>query len=267
MANSFINNDEHILAIDLGGSYTKIALMRDEQILEQKVFPTPQIPEDFIKLIKLEIFEFNKNIKLVSVAAAGIWDEKMILRQSFNLTKFIGYEIWSKIEQDTKTKVILNTDLEMAVLGEAVYGYNDQLENLLYINFGTGYSAGLYKDGKVFSTSYSPCLRLDMMIQPQRAYLKNSKEDGLQEIEYESDDLITSNIINLAVMFSPQVIALGGGKVKEKWSERFKPCINNAMNYLNQNLNYQIKIEAAKLDYPSLWGAYQIAQEKQKTLN
>lgn len=233
---------ENVLSIDLGGTYTRLALF-DDNVLQQFVkYETPKTPQEFIAKLSEEI-QKNKweTISRIGVAAAGFWDQNQILRQSINLPEYIGYPIWQEISELTQAKLSLGTDVELAAMGEAIYGLKNQFTNVLYINMGTGFSAGLYKDGAVFSTAYSPALRLTFTT------TVNSLKDTL---------------VNLACLFSPQIIAIGGSRAILNWSTEVQPAVNQAMEYLSKVIVYPLIIQASVLEYPSLWGAYELAKSR-----
>lgn len=246
-----------IAAIDLGGTSTRIAIFDNlAEIHSIQIINTPENPKD----LEDELFEkihTDPSIEKVSIGAAGFWDNKCILRQSINLPDYIGYPIWSNLSKRLEMPIYLKSDVELAALGEAIYGQANLYNNLLYINIGTGFSAALYKDGKIFSTDYSPTLRLDFLIQPTQV-IHNGKL--VQDIEFQASDLLSSTVVNLALILSPQKILIGGGKTKEKWDELIKPALDNSLKYLKQVLVYDISIEKAKLDLPTLYGAFELAR-------
>ncbi len=229
----------NILAIDLGGTYTRLALFENNKLKQLIKYETPKTPTEFIKKFSEESKNFNlQNITSIGVGAAGYWDEAKILRQSINLPQYIGYPLWQELAELTQLPISLRTDVELAVMGEAIYGLKNQFTNVLYINMGTGFSAGLYKDGEIFRTEYSPALRLSFTT------TANSLKDTL---------------INLACLFSPEIIVIGGSKALQNWTGEVEPAINEAMNYLRKTLVYDIKIQKSILEYPTLWGAYHLS--------
>lgn len=247
-----------VAAIDLGGTNTRIAIFNHEaKILDQEVFNTPKEPEILVEKIYSELKD-NTEISAISVAAPGFWDKDCILQQSINLKSYIGYPIWSKLAEKLKLPIYLKTDVELACLGEAIYGHNNQYSNLLYLNIGTGFSGALYKDDKLFSTNYSPTIRLDFLIQPTQAKYQGNLVSNL---EFVPSDLLSSTIINLALILSPQIIILGGGKVEAQWNELLEPAIKNSLAYLKKVLVYPIKIEKSRLEFPALYGGYNIVQK------
>lgn len=246
-----------ITAIDLGGTNTRLAIFNNEaKILDHEVFDTPKEPEVLVEKIYSEL-KYNTEISAITVAAPGFWDKDCILQQSINLKPYIGYPIWSQLAEKLKLPIYLKTDVELACLGEAIYGRNNQYSNLLYLNLGTGFSGAMYKDSKLFSTDYSPTIRLDFLIQPTQAKCEGK---FVSNLEFAPSDLLSSTIINLALILSPQIIVLGGGKVEAKWKELIKPAIENSLIYLQEVMVYPIKIEKSKLEFPALYGAYNIVQ-------
>ncbi len=237
-----ITNKQNILSIDLGGTYTRLGYFQNNELTELIKYQTPKTPEQFIEEFEKQFKNFDNELTSIGVGAAGFWDREQLLKQSINLPQYIDYPLWDKISKLSKTKVYLATDVELAVWGEAVYGLNNQYTNVLYINMGTGFSAGLYKDGKVFSTDYSPALRLSFTT------TASSLKDTL---------------INLACLFSPQVICLGGSNALANWDTEIVSTIKEAQDYLSKVLVYPLKIQAAKLEYPTLWGALELAKARE----
>ena len=249
---------DRIAAIDLGGTNTRIAIFDSlAEVHSLEIFNTPEKPQDLLNLLYEKVSK-DPSINAISVGAAGFWDDQCILRQSINLPEYIGFPIWEDLSNKLQMPVYLKSDVELAALGETVYGQGNLVSNLLYINLGTGFAAGLCKDGQIFSTKYSPTLRLDFLIHPTQA-LHNGKL--LQDIEFQASDLLSSTVANLALILSPQKIVIGGGKVKDKWESLIKPAMDNSLNYLKQVLVYDISIEKAKLELPTLYGAYEIARK------
>ncbi len=237
---------KNILTIDLGGTYTRLGLFQDKKLTQVVKYETPKTPTEFITKFTEKIKKLNlENISCIGVGAAGFWDKAQVLRQSINLPQYIAYPLWAEISELTQREIQLATDVELATMGEAIYGLKNQFTNVLYINMGTGFSAGLYKDGQIFTTDYSPTLRL--------SFTTTTKS-------------LKDTIINLACLFSPQIIVIGGSKAIQNWDTEVAPAINKAMDYLSGALVYPLKIQAATLEYPTLWGAYELARAKQSDL-
>ena len=253
------------VAIDLGATTTKFAHFVDGEILKFIEFDTPRNPDDFISraLEELAKFEVREEVYAIGVGAAGFWDKDCVLRQSLHLPEYLDYPLWNNLSSKVNTPVYLKSDVELAALGESVAGHNAKYDSLLYINIGTGFSGGLYKDDEIFTTNYSPTIRLDYMVQPES--IKERSElagDSEEEKNAVSTSLLSTTLINLSCILSPQVITIGGGKVtRDRWNKVIKPATEQASLYLDKNLTYQIEIKRAKLKYPTVYGAYELVKK------
>ncbi len=259
---------EIIVAVDLGGTKTAIACFADSQMLGTSSFSTPQLAKDFEILLESELrvlltrLELNlEDIVSIGVGAAGYWDSSCILKQSINLPKYVGQPIWTNISATLDKPVFLKTDVELAALGEAIYGQENHYSSVLYLNLGTGIGAALFKDGEIYSTDYSPALRLEYMVQPDfSATALSSRANNDTNKRQETIAALSTTLVNLACILVPQLIVLGGGKTKtENWDLVVRPAIDKASEYLEQHMVYPIKISKAKLENPTLYGGYLLA--------
>lgn len=244
------------ISIDLGGTKTAIALFSDNQMQDLIILETPKQPEEFLVMVidKLEDLDLN-SVAAIGVGAAGFWDKECVLRQSINLPRYIDFPLWDQLSRALNLPIFLKTDVELAVLGEAIFGLNNQYSNVLYLNLGTGFGGALYKDGGIFSTEYSPTLRLDFMVHAQLEDKTETISDNLQSIS-----VFASTLINLACILSPQIISIGGGKAQSHWDTVIEPALRNARPYLEKVLTYPITIQQSQLQYPTLFGAYELAR-------
>lgn len=249
---------KYILAIDLGGTNLRLAWFNNGVLEDLEIYPTPENHRELIQII----LDKSRNPIAIGLAAPGFWDKTLILRQSINLPNYINQVIWPLISTKLNIPVFLASDTELAAWGLAVHEYRLKFSNLLYINFGTGFGAGLYKDGKTFATSYSPTLRLDFLVHPERAFVKGTQ--NLVDIEYDSANLLSSTLINLCFVLSPQIIVFGGGKVNQTWDTHIAPAIHQAKPYLDEHLVYSIEFAKQKLEHPALYGAYELVLNSYK---
>lgn len=234
------------LLIDLGGTSCKLALVNDFDNLID--IPSPAKPQDLIKEVINKIKD--QKIETIKVTAAGHWNKEQILEQSHNLPNYIGYPIWQELAKHYSAKVELYNDMHLAAYGELVIGQQNQFDNLLYLNLGTGIGASFYDRGKIFSQKYSPCLRLDLRANPRGIFYSKSTDKTIEA----SIDQLSADLIDLALFFSPQIITIGGGKAEHCWQKIIEPAIKKAQEYLEQVLSYQITMTNSKLKYPALEG-------------
>lgn len=239
-----MSSDRNLLAIDLGGSKTEYAFINAEKVVcHTGKFETPASPEDFLNKLRSLVVNNNEEITIKKIVAAvpGVWDEAMTLKQSLNLPNYIDYPIWQPLNQEFNLEIDLHSDVELAALGEAIYGAGKGYNSMLYLNLGTGFSGALYKDGSLFKTDYSPTLRLDFL------KYSDSKIDFWEKLSL--------NLINLSLLFSPELIVLGGGRAVNNWNEFVEPAIDKAQSYLKDKLCFEVKIHLKELDNPAIFGA------------
>ncbi|NQY79935.1 MAG: ROK family protein [Candidatus Caenarcaniphilales bacterium] len=254
------------IAIDFGASNTRLAHFKQNRISKLIEFATPEEPNEFIAEFKQKVMAIDlSNVLAVGVGACGYWDRNCILRQSLNLANYVNYPLWTEVSEILQLPTLLKSDVELAAMGEAIHGEGDESESLLYINMGTGFSGALYKDGEIFTTSYSPTLRLDFLVQPESISAENSSEEELEmdpeEKREKSITLLSTTLINLSFILSPQIISIGGGKVTdERWTNIIKPAIDKAMVYLKENLTYEIQIKKSQVKYPTIYGAHELVK-------
>lgn len=262
-----LTNNSSILCLDLGGTDTKLGLFQNDKLINQSIFNTDKDPQALVERICEEAHNISPTKPLaLGVGAAGYWDENCILRQSINLPTLMDYPIWEEVSKNLNLPILLKSDVELAVMGEAVYGLKNKYSNVLYINMGTGFSGGLYKDGEIFTTPYSPTIRLSFMVQPELVK-KDSEKDNSSDMNLQSVAILSSTVVNLACILSPEIIIFGGGKVESSWSSLIEPALKNAKEYLDQVLVYNIKFDKARLEYPTLYGAYEMVKREFLTLN
>jgi len=262
-----MSSSQLILSVDLGGTKTAIAYFSDGELIGSSEFSTPQLAIDFeilflseLKLLASRLELNTEDIVAIGVGAAGYWDTELKLKQSINLAKYIGKPIWTNISASLDRPVYLRSDVEMAVLGEAIYGLENHYTSVLYINLGTGLGAGFFKDGQIFSSDYSPTLRLEYMVQPDFTASALSSRNKTTIDRKETIAALSSTIVNLACILVPQIIVIGGGKTQgENWDLVIRPAIDKASEYLETTMVYPIKISRAKLERPTLYGGYLLA--------
>ncbi len=238
------------LAIDIGGTYTRLGFFDKENLVDTIVMDTPRQPQDLLKILEKEI-RSKAFLEAIAVGAPGYWDHKCILKQSINLPEYIDYPLWSLLSERIKLPIFLKSDVELATIGEAIYGFKNKYNNFLYINMGTGLGAGLYKDGEIFNTNYSPTLRLEFLVNP------DSQEEDQSRV-----NLLATTLINLTCILAPQIIVFGGGKVANNWDSLIVPATVKAAAYLNNVMPYQIAFDRSKLEYPSLYGGLELIKQQ-----
>ena len=144
-------------AVETGGTKFICAIGKDTRnIVAKEIFPTMSPQETIDKVGNF----FNKQSKLhgpVSKIGVGSFGPVDISLGSKDYGKILftpkldwkGFNIAKAIEEVTTAKVVLNTDVNCALLGEMLYGAGQGLKDVIYLTIGTGIGGGIMVDGKV----------------------------------------------------------------------------------------------------------------------
>lgn len=156
MSNKIVINpySNCVLASDIGGTNMRAALVdREGTILERETIPTndhtgiddgaKRLSGLFLKLAgKVEVAGFG-------VATAGPMYNDGTFVHPPNLPGWHGYSMRKKLEQILDNKVLFGHDATMAAYGEAHFGKNKGIQNLVYITISSGVGGGLLVNGKI----------------------------------------------------------------------------------------------------------------------
>lgn len=252
------------VVFDIGGSQTRVGVSRGGLALDEVMDKVTQIEYAAgLKLLTDMIRNLSNGERLDVVVGgiAGVWDkDKTKIVKSPNLPDWENREIKKDLEQALGCSVKLENDAALGGLGEAVYGAGAGEKIVAYLACGTGVGGVRIVNQKI-----------DAKGEPGHQYVNEGKTlEGLiggrmLQIKYgrrieEIDDpeaweKITGNlamgIVNLAVMWSPDVVVLGGSLVKSLELEKLKTAVSQKLTIYP----WVPKIVKAKLgDQAGLWG-------------
>lgn len=232
-------------ALEAGGT-KMVCAIGDENgnILEQCTFPT-LTPEETIPVL-VEYFA-ERNIDALGIGAFGPVD---VVPGSKNFGKILNtpklawrnFNIVEPFEKALSIPVGLDTDVNAACLGEAIYGAAKGLSDVVYLTIGTGIGAGIYSNGRLvhgmlhpegghillqkhpadrgecICPCHSHCME-GLASGPAIEKRWGRKADELAEVkevwELESDYL-AQGLVNFLLILSPQRIILGGGVMHQE---------------------------------------------------
>ncbi|MCS7201381.1 MAG: ROK family transcriptional regulator [Dictyoglomus sp.] len=151
----------YILAGDLEGSFFRLAISDMSGKIEyEEVIKTQELreknlmyPQNFPIILK-KILEKNgiqgENLKILSFGITGIIDEGRLML-SPGLPEWNNAPLGKILEEEFPSSlVILERDVNMAVLGEYWKGAGRGKENIVYITISTGIGAGIIINGKIY---------------------------------------------------------------------------------------------------------------------
>lgn len=138
-----------ILAIDIGGTKTLVAVLDSGGIGQKLKFPTPK---DYSKfkielgdvLAKLDLSQLDKTV----VAVPAVLDREKGTAISFGNLDWRNVPIKSDVESIVKSTVLIENDAKLAALAEAK-ALGSVYKKVLYLTISTGIGIGLVADGKI----------------------------------------------------------------------------------------------------------------------
>lgn len=231
--------------LEAGG--TKIVcVVGDENgnIIERARFDTAT-PE--ITMVKMIEFFKGFDIKALGISCFGPIDlnpKHKTFGSILKTTKvaWANYDIVNEFKKALNIPVGLDTDVNGACLGEAIYGAGKGLNNVVYFTIGTGIGAGVYLNGKLQHGLLHPetghmfvkrhpndnyegccifhhdCLEglasgpaIEARFNKKGEFLTDNKE--FLEIE---SYYLAQGVCNAICAYSPEIIVLGGGVMHQK---------------------------------------------------
>lgn len=155
-----------------------------------------------------------------------------------------GVDIVREIMTRTDAPVVIDTDVNCALMGEAAYGAGRGLRDIVYVTVGTGIGGGIMSGGRIlYGTSHPEIGHMLMPKQPDDAsfagvcpYHKDACIEGLASgpairrrwgaysydlpIDHEAWDLqaryVAALCHNIMFMLAPERIILGGGVMAQR---------------------------------------------------
>lgn len=235
-----------ILAIDIGGTKTLVALCTNEgKIHSSQKFPTPKKYSDFKQELSKVIISNNDDYNIVVVAAPGKIDRKNGVALEFGNLPWKNSPIAKDLKQLTKKTVLIENDANLAGLS-AAHSVKPLPHKSLYITISTGIGTGFVTDGYLdpdFLDSEGGNMLLEhnneLMIWEKFASgraIVNEYGKRASDINDPKDwDKISRNfaigIVDLCAVIDPDVILIGGGVGAHfnKYEKSLKAHINNML--------------------------------------
>lgn len=271
-----VEKNEVIIAVDLGGTLLRVALVENNKIKKIIKKDTPKNKERLKKELQdsvSEIIDFSKSeIKGIGVSSAGPLKNGVITNPpNLNFKKFDLKKALKKFKLET----IIENDANCAALAEAKLGIKK--ENFVVLTLGTGIGGGiiinneLYKGkgnageighmildkGKDFEklAAGRRIKKMSKKIYGKELLVKellDKKDKKSNEILNEVSIYLGQGIASVINIFDPDAVVLAGG-FREAGNNFLKEIKKEAKNKV-KNLN-RVDIKWSKLDEPGILGA------------
>jgi len=263
-----------IVAIDLGGTYLRIAIVEKRKVLKYWKEKTPKGSAE----IKKRIFELVDNfmfdeIKGIAVASPGPLKDGTI-RNPPNLP-LRNWNLKAALEKKFRVPVVVKNDADCVAFAELTLGY--RRKNFILLTLGTGIGGGVVIDGKLYrgggyagelghiilddgkdfeSLAASKRLRVvtKKVFGEEKLFseLLKMKDRKATKILDEFMDYYGQGIASLIHCFDPEAVILAGGI--SECGERF---LSGIRRYVKKyvTLPRVTPIKWTKLKHPGILGA------------
>lgn len=265
------------LLFDVGGTNIRIGISKDGESLDaHEIFETPDTFKESIDLMVQKASEISsERPEIVVVGIAGTFNrDRSQLTFSHNLKDWVDKDIKKILSEKFNSTVYLENDATLAGLGEASFGAGKNYSIVGYLTFGTGVGGAKIINGKIdpVEFGFEPA-SLIVDLDPQREHFKETGEievgflssKKLEEKYGKSPEeikdpkmwreiayLMAVVIHNCTMLWSPEVMILGGGLMKSVNLEEIKEFTEKAMRAFSK----VPEIKIAELgDFAGLYGA------------
>ena len=148
----------HAIAIDIGGTNTRVALVNEKyEIIEREQFLTDiNSPTKTIAKIKAIIQGFAKKVIGIGISCPGpldLIDGKILVTTNLN-EAWYNYSITKALQEATGLNVYLENDANLATLAESYIGKGKDYRYVQFLTVSTGLGSGLVIDKKIYIGSH-----------------------------------------------------------------------------------------------------------------
>lgn len=265
---------------DIGASHTRVGFSFDgENIVNTEIYPTPENFEAGINLLEQKAKSLVANQKanaIVGGIAGHLNLERTMVAYAPNLPDWNNKPLAEELMKRTGAKVFLENDTAMVGLGEAVKGAGRVFKIVAYMTVSTGVNGVLIVDKKIapnsfgfeigkqiidFDSSYDKNARNfeDLVAGSQfpRRHGKESYEITNVDVWEEEARLIAYGVNNMILFWSPDIVVLGGGVIKQVPIDKVREKVSETLTIFGKLP--QIKI-AEIADFGGLFGALHYAK-------
>ena len=143
------------IGIDIGGTSTKIGLVRNGQVIAVKRLPTPghASAEAFAHALAEVVGQLSTDggepITAIGIGAPNANQLTGFIEQAPNLPWKQDVPMARLVQERTGIRSVLGNDANAAALGEWRYGAGQGLQDLLLVTLGTGVGSGFIVNGQL----------------------------------------------------------------------------------------------------------------------
>jgi len=147
-----MNNKNKVLAIDIGGTNIKTAIIdRSFNIIKEDKFKTPTDYKNLLNSI-IELTQNNHDLSAVSIALPGSYNHITDSIFAPNLNILNNRSIKSDLSNLLDIEICIENDGNLATLGEYHIIEKASIPNMVFLTLGTGVGGGVIINGELLSS-------------------------------------------------------------------------------------------------------------------
>ncbi len=228
------------LALDIGATKTRIAVISGIKIKDKKVIKTPKTKAEITKAL-FNLIDSYRGIKKIGIGVAAFTRNGRTYGTP-NMD-YTGVDIKSILKNRYKIPVFVDNDANCAGLAELYYGAGKGKKNFILLTLGTGIGGAIIINGKIYRGTgfagepghslvrgkyFEHIASAPASVKLGQKLLK--RKITSEEIEKLADkgdkkakkiyeiigEYIGESLVNIAMYLDPEIIILGGGFAKVK---------------------------------------------------
>ncbi len=248
-----------VIAVDLGGTNLRAALVKDNKILKYIKKKTPKNKNDLLKEMVDSIFSLmTEDVKAIGVGSPGPLKNGIIQNppnlpfKNFNLKKYL--------EMQFKKRVVIENDAKCVALAESKLGCKKK--NFIILTLGTGIGGGIIINGRLYKGNGNAGELGHIILDNGKDFEELWKEKGKKIKElFENNEkeklkmvskYLGQGIGSLINVFDPEVVIIAGG-VRENGNKFLNMIKKEVKKY--QIIPRNVEIKFSKLEHPGILGA------------
>jgi len=230
------------LCLDIGGTNIRSAIAEGTKLVDYRKTPTPKKQKETIARI-FEVVEGYGKVDAICVSTAGFERDGKIVNSLNN--DMDGAPLTKLLKAKFGKKVYVENDANCAALAELNYGVGKGKKNFVLLTLGSGIGGGAILNGQLYRGNGGAIEPGSMRIDHEEIFehlasgdasIRIAHEQGLKdinsfELEKMADqgdkkakrvyDIVGRNIgigiVNLAYIFDPELVVVGGGFSRVKY--------------------------------------------------
>ncbi len=218
-----------VIGIDVGGTYTKVGLWNEDDLIQWYRQPTPRNVAKFSDLVGEIVHRTSQetSVRGVGIGIPGVYDFRTEKITAPNLGWFDLPK--DTVFRDSRIPVFFGNDANLAALGEFVYGTGRSRDPFVLLTIGTGIGMGIIVNGDIMAGFSGRAGELSHVMLEEKGPLCHCGERGCVE-KYCTVNAVNAEDVGdngcfsegfaanlrrtvdmVQKLFDPEIIAVGGG--------------------------------------------------------